>query len=389
MDIKTEYYTSRYEDLSVLSDTDKCKTVLVKNTDTGELAVRKTMDINAYKIYNALKDIRNRNLAQIYECFTVDNKCVVFEEYINGKRMDSIIASNEIDVYRAVEYEMQLCNALLDIHNKGIIHRDIQPKNIIVTNDGVIKLIDFDIARQEKIGVSKDTEFWGTAGYAAPEQYGFAQTNERSDIYSMGVLLCAMITGKEDGDLASVRTKESFQKNKVNFTKIEHIITKCTEMDSRNRYSSVEELLLELRKSISQYSEEKEQTKEHKTEEKLPKLTWKYVLRTIPGLKSGNIIYEIFALCIYGVLLWAFGFAGWTLPVLGIKKIYAVIMYEAFFIIPYMYLANIAHIAQRFPKMSFKTKFSRILYQISTAIVVMILLVIIMAFTLPVTANNK
>lgn len=386
MNIKTEYYASRYEELSVLSDTEKNKIVLVKNKDTGELAVRKTMGLNAYKVYNKLKGINNKNLAKVHDCFTVDGKCIVFEEHINGKRMDSIISNGSLDIYTAVCYEIQLCNALIDIHRMGIIHRDISPKNIIVTNDGILKLIDFDIARQEKADASKDTEIWGTAGYAAPEQYGFAQTSERSDIYSMGALLRAMVTGKVDGDFGMMGRTVSENQNKVNVTKIKKIIAKCTEMDSRNRYGSVEELLLELQKSIRQYNEkieEKAQT------ENLPEITWKYVLRTIPGFKSGNIIFEIFAACTYGLFLWAGAFAGWSLPVMLIGKIYAVVMYEAFLFIPYMYLTNIAHIAQRFPKMKFKTKLTRILYQMIVAFVFMLLIVIIMGLTLPLGTNNK
>lgn len=111
MDIKTEYYISRYEELSVLSDTEKGKTVLVKNTDTGELAVKKTMGSGASKVYNRLKTINNQNMAKVYDCFTIDENCVVFEEYINGKRLDSIIANSPLNSSQAVQYEMQLCNA--------------------------------------------------------------------------------------------------------------------------------------------------------------------------------------------------------------------------------------------------------------------------------------
>lgn len=385
MDIKTEYYISRYEELSVLSDTEKGKTVLVKNTDTGELAVKKTMESGASKVYNRLKTINNQNMAKVYDCFTIDENCVVFEEYINGKRLDSIIANSPLNSSQAVQYEMQLCNALSDVHKMGIIHRDIHPKNIIVTNDGVLKLIDFDIARQEKNGASKDTQLWGTAGYAAPEQYGFAQTSERSDIYSMGVLLRTMLTGKQDGDLEALKRKTLEYREKVNITKLENIIQKCTEIDSRNRYENVKELAKALKETIVPGKEKEKETEEPQ----LPKITWKYVLRTIPGFRSGNIIFEIFAMCMYGMFIWAFGTSGWNLPVIWIRKIYAVIMLEAFFIVPYVYLTNIAHIAQRFPKMKFKTKGFRILYQIVVSFIWMLLIVIVIGLTLPIEANNQ
>ena len=118
-------------------------------------------------------------------------------------------------------------------------------------------------------------------------------------------------------------------------------------------------------------------------EEQLPDISWKYVLRTIPGFKSGNYVFEILATCIYVTFILAFGSIGWDMPVNWIQRIYAIIMYEAFFIVPYMYLTNIAHIAQRLPKMNFKRKFSRIIFQIFMSFISMIFITIVIGMTLP------
>ncbi len=90
---------------------------------------------------------------------------------------------------------LQLCNALWMLHKLGAVHRDIKPENVIVRGSEAV-LIDFDASRIFKSEMSHDTQILGTTGYAAPEQYGISQTDERADIYSVSVLLNIMLTGK-------------------------------------------------------------------------------------------------------------------------------------------------------------------------------------------------
>lgn len=75
MDIIREYYLKKYEELSILSDTEKCKTVLMRNMDTGELVVQKTMHKSAFPIYCQLKEIRHKNIVNVIECFDDGDKC--------------------------------------------------------------------------------------------------------------------------------------------------------------------------------------------------------------------------------------------------------------------------------------------------------------------------
>lgn len=103
----------------------------------------------------------------------------------------------------------------------------------MITPDEKIRLIDFDISRKYQEGKLRDTELLGTAGYAAPEQFGFLQTDNRTDIYSFGMVFQFMLAGK-----ASSRG--------IAFGKYESIIRKCTAIDPVNRYQSVEEILEEL-----------------------------------------------------------------------------------------------------------------------------------------------
>ena len=232
MDVIEDYYLKKYEQLKVLADTNKCKTLLMRNVDTGQLVVKKIMHKAAFDIYKGLKKIKNKNLVRVYECFIQGDECVAIEDYVNGKRFDDYYQGNRLTLQEAVTRAEELCNGLKAIHEKGIVHRDIQPKNIIISNEGTLKIIDFDISRKENHEKSKDTELLGTVGYAAPEQHGFSQTSNRSDIYSVGVVL-----------------KEFFENQGLLSNEyLEEIVNKCMEIDPKNRFSDVNELMVELSK---------------------------------------------------------------------------------------------------------------------------------------------
>lgn len=88
MNFTMEYYLSKYEELSVLSDTKKCRTSLMRNKDTGELVVKKEMGKESFSVYSLLKSIKNKNLIKVLECFRDEDKTIEIEEYVNGKRLD-------------------------------------------------------------------------------------------------------------------------------------------------------------------------------------------------------------------------------------------------------------------------------------------------------------
>ncbi len=106
-------------------------------------------------------------------------------EYISGRPLSKM----NIPAKQLPEIVCEICDGLSALHNAGIIHRDIKPSNIMLCDDGHVKIIDFDAARIKKSNADKDTAFIGTDGFAAPEQYGFMQTDERSDIYALGVTI--------------------------------------------------------------------------------------------------------------------------------------------------------------------------------------------------------
>ena len=142
MDFKENYYFEKYEQLAVLADTQKCKTILSRNTDTNEIVVFKVMDKHGLDVYDRLKDLDNSNIVDVMDCFLHEDKCVAVEEFVNGKRLCDVLQKN-IPVEVIVDYVRQICNGLKEVHNKNIVHRDLQPKNIIVDRHNHITTQNF------------------------------------------------------------------------------------------------------------------------------------------------------------------------------------------------------------------------------------------------------
>lgn len=364
MNFTMEYYLSKYEELSVLSDTKKCRTSLMRNKDTGEIVVKKEMGKESFSVYSLLKSIKNKNLIKVLECFRDEDKTIEIEEYVNGKRLDDYFREKKATLEQVVDVGIALCEGLAPMHKLNLVHRDIQPKNIIITNEGSLKIIDFDISRKENENATHDTTLLGTVGYAAPEQYGFAQTTNRSDIYSIGAVL----------------------KELSSFSELDKIIAKCMEMDPANRYENVERLKNELEKIKGQterkdndfgsgsYNDMEFGTENNNGEsDELPKITLKYFIKTIPGFRRGNFIFMIIAIMMYGMILYApySVFMEYKYNT-QLQRVIGGIFYMLGCIIPYMYFANIGDIARRLPPRQFNSRLSRILYQIGVGLLLMI-----------------
>jgi hypothetical protein len=123
------------------------------------------------------------------------DQLVVVYEYVPGASVEELVATQgPLKPSQAVAVLRDVCHAVGALHARGVVHRDITPGNVIVAADGA-HLVDLGIARQQSTTARRDTTTLGTWGFAAPEQYGFAQTDARSDVYSLGRLLGYMLTG--------------------------------------------------------------------------------------------------------------------------------------------------------------------------------------------------
>ena len=233
---------SRYIELLELSNSKKNSVYLVRSQLDEGIYIKKELKNYNLDVYNQIIKIENIYMAKIYEMFKCDDSLIVIEEFINGKTLQRILDDNgPLDEDIAIGYIINLCSILDILHNQtpSVIHRDIKPSNIIIDNSGVLKLIDFDVSRVYKEESNMDTHILGTKGYASPEQFGFEQTDCRSDIYSVGVLINVLTTGKHI-------------KEKLNEGKLKDIIEKCTSLSPDSRYSSVKELQMDLSKILSE-----------------------------------------------------------------------------------------------------------------------------------------
>lgn len=206
---------------------DNDKTIsLIEHKTTHTKYIQKELNYYDKILYQTLQKIKNPYLPKIFVVQENDNQLTLLEEYIEGNTLDQQILSKE-DVRNIMH---QLCECLDTLHklNPPIIHRDIKPENIIYHNNKVT-LLDFGIARFLDSRKSKDTLILGSVGYAAPEQFGFQQSNPQTDIYALGKLMNYLLNGSLE------------HQNNIPFD-LKQIILKATQLDYKNRYKSVKEM---------------------------------------------------------------------------------------------------------------------------------------------------
>lgn len=148
-------------------------------------------------VWAVLSACQSNRLPRVEATYELPDRFVIVYDYVPGSTLAQIAEENgRLAPNVAVQLIDQICEAVQELHQHGVIHRDITPANIILARDGA-HLIDFGIARiwSASSNRSRDTTALGTYGFASPEQYGFAKTDARSDVFSLGRLLGFMLTG--------------------------------------------------------------------------------------------------------------------------------------------------------------------------------------------------
>lgn len=225
-----EFLDTQYEKIRLLRQTEKSE-VWLASDQAGKLVVMKRLSLKNLP-YARLKELSVSICPQIYYFIETAAETMLVEEYIQGEplveRLRIGCYLSEADACRLI---LQLCHGLTALHEAGIIHRDIKPANLIIQDISgalFVRLIDFDAARTMKEDSQADTRLLGTKGYAPPEQYGYGQTDVRSDIYSLGVTFLEALDPKYRGWLRRV-------------------LARCTEIDPKRRYTDAQKLAQAIR----------------------------------------------------------------------------------------------------------------------------------------------
>ena len=203
----------------------------LRHRKSGKLYIFRRHD-GSGQVYRKLLGVACPHLPRIYDVAEQDGQVAVLEEHVSGDRLDFLLEGGPLHPKDARSIALQVCRGLYVLHGLDAVHRDVKPENVILRGDTAV-LIDFDASRIVKDDQRADTVVLGTTGYAAPEQYGISQTDGRADIYSLGVMLNIMLTGKHPSrELAPGR--------------LGRIVQRCTQINPEKRYKSVLDLMEDL-----------------------------------------------------------------------------------------------------------------------------------------------
>ena len=223
-----EAVTTEYDTLHVLKRSPRGTVSVVRHKKSGTRYVFRRYS-GSGEVHRRLLPVLCPHLPQIMEAAEQDGQTAVLEEYVQGDTLAELLMGARLTEREARQVTMQLCQALHVLHSMGAVHRDVKPENVILRGSDAV-LIDFDAARIYKDESESDTQVLGTTGFAAPEQYGIFQSDERADIFSLGVLLNIMLTGKHPS-------------REMAAGKMGRIVRKCTMTAPEQRYQSARALM--------------------------------------------------------------------------------------------------------------------------------------------------
>ena len=217
---------AQYKFISVLDEVHGVS--LMQNTSDRRLYLKKEMSSYSFGVIEWLKQHPVKNTPYIYELIEDDGHLTVIEEYFAGSTLQELLDNGTLFTAGAIrDMSEQLCRILADLHSAvpPIIHRAVDPTNILVTPDGTVKLLEMNAARWYMGQAEIDSSLKHDRDYEAPEQHSFGESTILSDIYSIGAVMKRLL-------------KERAQADDPGFTFLENVAWKCTQPDPNYRYQS-------------------------------------------------------------------------------------------------------------------------------------------------------
>jgi serine/threonine protein kinase len=246
---RTDILEEKYKVITHIASGGMSEVYLVEDIhDTGRLRAVKVVK-KGNKLASKLIDetliliqLNHPNIPKMIDFFSSTDYIYLVMEYAEGTVLSDYLKSNDhqISIDQVINIGIQLCDILTYLHHRSepIIYRDIKPGNIILGYDGNVRLIDFGISRIFQIGKMEDTVKIGTVGFAAPEQFEKKQTDERTDLFSLGSLLYYMLSG---GKYVYVVQKPISHFVKRLPTSLEKCINQLVELEPDRRIQDAEE----------------------------------------------------------------------------------------------------------------------------------------------------
>jgi serine/threonine protein kinase/Tfp pilus assembly protein PilF len=203
--------------------------------------------------------LSHNNITTIHEIDEVEGRCFIAMEYIEGKSIKELTRESPLSLDEIVDISLQIGKGLHAAHKKGVVHRDVKSDNIMVSTDGVVKIMDFGLAKLKGVTkITKEGTTVGTLQYMSPEQLKGRKIDQRSDIFSSGVVLYEMITGRlpfRGDDEAAVihsilnETPEPLARYKADVPdSLQRIVDKALSKDKEERYQHADELVADLKR---------------------------------------------------------------------------------------------------------------------------------------------
>ncbi len=200
----------------------------------------------------AVSKLQHNNICTIHEINeTEDGQLFICMDYYEGESLKDKLKKGQLELNEALDFTLQICEGLKKAHEKNIIHRDIKPANIFVTKDGVVKILDFGLAKVKgQSHLTKYESTIGTTAYMSPEQAKGEEVEPNTDIWSLGVVFYEMVSGnipfKGEYDQAIIYSILNRIPDEIDVPKkIKNFINKCLQKKRTNRYQSIDEILVE------------------------------------------------------------------------------------------------------------------------------------------------
>jgi len=300
-----------------LDRSDERRKVILKRLDISPDTDVSSLTYSFHQEFDILIMLHHPNIPRAYEIFHEKSDFYIAEEYVEGEELS--VPINGMKPREAVKIILQICDVLEYLHKHNIIYRDLKPDNILIDDDGQIRLIDFGISRLFSPEKEDDTVHLGTPGYAPPEAYKSPQTDERSDIYCMCALFHQLLTGKDPLD-NPFKFEPPRKLNKKISKELSDIIMKGLELNIDDRLASINEFreaifnTKKYRKKFKSYQKKMDKREDFHEKERMESEFSKY-RRPELYLTWKDFVMSIIVSWLVAVMVFlAFGPGGWILP---------------------------------------------------------------------------